>query len=859
MKKSPTWPILKSYTGKQLERIALPLGGIGTGDVCLGGSGDLRDWEIMSRPAKGYSPVMGQELAPVGPFLAVRAKAKGQAAIGKALEGPYQDSFHENAMGSMAPNHGLPRFSEASFHTTYPYGRVELSDKGFPLRAQVEAFNPLIPGNTDDSSLPVAQLRVTLKNPGSQPVDASVAFNLPNFMGDDGETPRAHAFQWSEKMKIEKDNRNKLRTAGKLRGIHMTSTGLPKDEETDGSIAIATDHKGAFSYRTNWAPFDGGDTLQEFWDDLLEDGQLENWKKKTFPHPCGTLCASMKIPAKSERSVTFYLTWHFPNRNGWTRRKEPCGTDCGCETPTGDPDNVGSYYARFYKDAWDAMKQIVPRLPKLEAQTIDFVRTITDSDLPEVVKEAALFNVSTMRSPTTIRIGSGHLMGFEGVFDHVGCCAGSCTHVWNYETTTGALFGDLASSMRDVEYSLMTSDNGLQSFRMALPFDRLPTNNVAAADGQMGSIIRFYREWQRSGDDAFLKKHWARVKAAMEFCWLPGGWDADQDGIMEGCQHNTMDVEYFGPNPQMTFWYFAALRAEEEMARHLGDDEFADKCLKLYENGRSKVDAAIFNGEYYEHKIVPVKSLKDIAKGLKLGAGAAADQSVVKPVKQLGAGCLVDQLVGVHQARLNGLGEVIPMARQKKTLRSILKYNFRKTFQHHFNHLRSYVAADDAGLVMASYPRGERPARPFPYWNEVMTGFEYTAAAHMIGVGMEKEGLQCIQAIRDRYDGTRRNPFNEAECGYHYARAMAAWSALEAWTGFSFSAVDKVIRFKPRAGTFPWSNGYAWGTVTMRERGKKWSVELQTLSGKLKAGSVKLDGFVEAKLKRDAGKLVAEF
>ena len=51
-----TWPSLRTYTGRHLRRIALPLGGIGTGTVSLGGRGNLRDWEIVNRPAKGFHP-----------------------------------------------------------------------------------------------------------------------------------------------------------------------------------------------------------------------------------------------------------------------------------------------------------------------------------------------------------------------------------------------------------------------------------------------------------------------------------------------------------------------------------------------------------------------------------------------------------------------------------------------------------------------------------------------------------------------------------------------------------------------------------------------------------------------------------
>jgi uncharacterized protein (DUF608 family) len=858
-RKSFQTPFLKEYSGQNLDRVALPLGGIGTGTVSLGGRGDLRDWEIMSRPGKGYSPSITWDLAPVHPFLAVRARPKGGDAVAKLLEGPLADSFADGPMGTTATNHGMPRFREARFTTAYPFGQVHLSDRDFPLKARIEAFNPLVPGDTEASSLPVAALRVVLKNPSRKAVEASVCFTVPNFIGDDGGERPSNMFQWSEQMKRDKTNVNRFRTAGNLRGLHMSSNGLPEHDDANGSLAVSTNHRGALSYRRTWAPFDGGDSRQEFWDDFLEDGELRDYRNDKFPHPPGSLCPSMTIPAGGERTLEFFLVWHFPNRTSWSKKKKKSAEACNC-APATPPENVGNYYAHAYRDAWDATRKIVPKLAKLERASLEFVDSVSQSDLPDCVKEAALFNLSTLRSQTTFRTASGHLCGWEGCFDSIGCCPGSCTHVWNYETATGALFGDLARSMREAEFLHATDTDGRQAFRIPLPIGHKDDrwNSVAAADGAMGTIVRGYREWQRSGDEAFLRQLWPAVRRVLEFCWIPGGWDADRDGVMEGCQHNTMDVEYLGPNPQMTGWYLAALRAGEAMARHLGEEDFAATCTALAENGRKKMEADLFNGEYFEHIITPAKSANDVADGLMLGAGAAVGQDPTNPAKQLGSGCLVDQLVGVHQARLNGLDGIIRPTTEKKTLRAIYRHNFRKNFHGHFNHLRSYVSPEDAGLLMATYPRGRRPERPFPYWNEVMTGFEYTAAAHMIAVEMEKEGLRCIEAIRARYDGRRRNPFNEAECGYHYARAMASWSTLEAWTGFRYSAVEKTIRFKAREGTFPWAAGDCWGTVKMKHGSNgRWSVRLETLGGRHAARTLHIEGVGEAKLSAKAKQSVS--
>jgi uncharacterized protein (DUF608 family) len=323
------------------------------------------------------------------------------------------------------------------------------------------------------------------------------------------------------------------------------------------------------------------------------------------------------------------------------------------------------------------------------------------------------------------------------------------------------------------------------------------------------------------------------VRATLEFCWIPGGWDADRDGVMEGCQHNTMDVEYYGPNPQMGFWYLGALRAGEEMARYLGEGDFAATCRDLYERGSRWLDQHLFNGDYYEHEIRPPRDVAAIAPGLRHHSMGAADLS--EPDLQLGAGCLVDQLVGQYMAHVCGLGYLADPGRIQRTLESIMRYNFKTSLYGHFNHMRSFALNDESALLMASYPKGRRPARPFPYFTEVMTGFEYTAAVHMLYEGQVDAGLRSIGAIRARYDGRRRSPFDEAECGHHYARAMASWAAVLALSGFQYSGVTQSMTFaapEQPAQVF-WSNGYAWGSCARTPSPDGVDVALTVLHGRL--------------------------
>ena len=213
--------------------------------------------------------------------------------------------------------------------------------------------------------------------------------------------------------------------------------------------------------------------------------------------------------------------------------------------------------------------------------------------------------------------------------------------------------------------------------------------------------MKLYRDWQLSGDDAMLRMLWPKARKALEFCWIPGGWDADQDGVMEGCQHNTMDVEYYGPNPQMEGWYLGALRACEEMARYLGEADFAAQCRDLFERGKAWTDAHLFNGEYYEQEVRPPASEDSVAPGLRVGMGAV---DLDQPAFQLGAGCLVDQLVGQYMAHVCGLGYLLDPRHARTTLRSILKHNWRSGFYDHFNNMRSYALGDESALLMGAYP-----------------------------------------------------------------------------------------------------------------------------------------------------------
>ena len=814
---NPDWPVLTSYDQDHLSRIALPLGGIGTGTVSLGGRGDLRDWEIMNRPAKGYAPRES--------FFALFAKEPGKAPVTFGLEGLLEAEDYEGFLGSQARNHFLPRFRNCEFHAAYPFGQVLLSDPDSPVDVRLEGFNPFIPGDTDASSIPMAVLRFVVRNKTNRPVQAAIAGTVQNTIGTDGTNGKVG------------ENVNTFKDANGLRGIYMTSREVPEQSECFGTMALATTAKTGVTHRTAWVHRWWGHTVMDFFDDFSADGKLTNRKRsKNVSGPRGSLAVKNTIPAKGEKTFTFLLTWHFPNRIAWPG--DPYGPKHTCCDPPND--QIGNYYTMQYRNAWDVAAKTLTELPKLEAKTLSFVKNFCDSDLPAVVKEAALYNASTLRTQTCFRLSDGKLYAWEGCFDNAGCCNGSCTHVWNYEQATAYLFGDLSLTMREVEFIDATRKDGHMDFRPGHLMAEPGCDNWAATDGQMGCIMKLYRDWQLSGDDEVLRRYWPAARKALEFCWIPKGWDGDKDGVMEGAQHHTLDTEYFGPNPLCEGWYLGALRACEEMARYLGEDDFAETCRDLFQRGRKWTDENLFNGEYYEQQIVPPGKASNVAKGLL----ANTDIDLREPWFQLGPGCLVDQLTGQFMAHVCGLGYLLKPSNVRKTLRSIFKYNRRENMFGHINYRNSFVLNEEAAMLIAVYPKGGRPKIPVPGQADVMTGFEYAAAVHMLQEGLVKQGLTCIQDIRDRYDGKKRSPFNEAECGHHYGRAMASWAAVTTLTGFHYSGVTKSMTFaaSDKPSTFFWSNGYTWGTLKQRPGKTGTRAELTVLHGSLELKKFELTG-----------------
>jgi uncharacterized protein (DUF608 family) len=771
--------------------------GMPVGGICAGQlylGGDGRLW---------HWDIFNQEIRTGG----------GNYAHPPAAESPVKQGFAlRMADGQLRPL-DVTGFPGVTFRGEYPIGTVEYRDDACPLAVKLEAFSPFIPLNAEDSSLPATVMHFTLRNTSAAPVEATLVGSLEN--------------------------------------------------------AVLLHHREAGGARVNRRVAAAGYTFLEFSAEkpthpqpVRPDVLFEDWNK-TYDNGtmglallgapaehasadasapladtlAGELGRAVKLAAGESAEVTFVVAWHFPNL-----------------VLRGISDGVGRHYASRFPSASAVVDYVVKNFERLDRETRLWRSTWYDSSLPFWFLDRTLLNASILASSTCHWFADGRFYGWEGV----GCCAGTCTHVWHYAHSAARLFPELERILRErVDFGLALLDDGAIRFRGE-------ANTGPAADGQAGSILRAYREHQMSADDAFLKRNWAGVKKALEYLIHQ---DGDGDGILAGSQHNTLDANWFGPVAWLSGLYLAALRAGEEMAREVGDEAFARQCQTIFAVGTKKIVELLFDGEYFINRPDP--------------AHPEAINS--------GSGCEIDQVMGQSWAFQVGLGRVLPQRESLSALRSLWRYNFTPDagpFRAKCKPGRWFAMAGEAGLLMCTFPRRDwdfvkAAGRGNPgfagYFNECMNGFEHQVAGHMIWEGMLQEGLAIERALDDRYHASRRNPWNEVECGDHYARSMASHGVFLAACGYEYHGPKGHLSFVPRLGAEDFKAAFTaaegWGSIQQRRTAEEQANTVTVAWGKVRLTQLTIEvppGLAEGAvqvtppraatpLERDGSRIVVRF
>jgi uncharacterized protein (DUF608 family) len=807
---------------KNLANVSFPLGGIGTGCIGLSGNGRLTEWQIFNHPNRGR--VNGYS------HFAIRAERNGEIVDARILHGDELPPYDPMPMGVPRETlSGFPHFKDVEFEEQFPFALLNFMDSTFPGSVSLRAFNPFIPGNEKDSSIPVALFEFTVVNHEESAMSYSLIGNIANPL--DGTS---------------------LHRQSKSRGIHSMHLGA---DGAPGDLCLSTD-AAETSSQCYWFSGEWFDSLQVYWNDMNSPGPFKNrllppglrTKRRAgcamnFSHHALLAAHIYLRPGESAR-VRFAVSWSFPVYEKYWHVQSDDGLSDAGDRPVVSKPSWLNYYATQWKDSVASAGYALRNWQKLEQDSRLFAETLANSSLPPKVLEAVAANLCILKSPTVLRLEDGTLYGWEGCRETVGACEGSCTHVWNYAQALPYLFPAMARRMREVDYLYNQQNDGSMPFRLQLPLGTPnTTGGMSCADGLFGNVMLVYRDWKISGDDAWMASLWPFIKKSFAWVWDPASpmkWDPDKTGVLHGRQHHTLDNELFGPNAWLSGFYLGALKAASRMARHLGEPAEADAFDALFEKGKAWIAEHLFNGEYF----IQIINLDDRKTVRDFGCDGKYWDAAGKEIKyQIGDGCGIDQVLAQWHADQSGLGDLFEPEQVRSALNAIYRHNYRKSFRNEFNACRIYALNDEGGVMMTNWPEGARkPAIPIPYDREVMTGFEYAYADHLIRRGMKEKGLSVVKSIRDRYDGMKRNPFAEVECGYYYARAMSSYALLLSFSGFRCDLGEGMIGFDPigfkksHPCRFFWSLEGAWGEV--RFDGK--SMTLVVLHGALSVRKIGL-------------------
>lgn len=811
------------YEGKNLLQIAMPLGGIGTGCFCMNGQGGFQDFSLRHRPSTTAMP--DNYISHASAFATLRITDSG---VTKLVEGPMPKERIYNlglyGCGHRKGGHpGLPRFTKASFDAEYPFGHVNLTHPDVPLTVRVTGYNPFIPLDDKNSSIPCAIIEYRLTNPTKKTVPYELAYHLSHLAGvagDDMEHP-AH--------------RGTINTVIPNRGVYFHNSEPPNSEHHGSACLMAlTDRakvKGMW-FRGGWF-----DAISVLWREV-STGQFQtnngtnNLDKEGRSGGSILLCGTLK-PGESV-THPIVVSWHYPNSNltrGGVSPKRKKAPEPAWQT----------YYAGVWENAQSVAEYVRKNYQSLRTRTMAFKDALHASTLPGEVVDAIASNLAILKSPTILRQKNGNIWGWEGCNVESGSCPGTCTHVWNYAQTLCHLFPALERSLREQELLRSMNEEGHINFRAALPDGPTDHGWHAAADGQLGGILKLCRDWMYCGDTEWLRSLYPYAKKSLDYCISI--WDPDRKGALIEPHHNTYDIEFWGPDGMCTSIYIGALSAMSVMANALGKQQDAETYARIAEKGAKYMDDVLYNGEYYQQQIL-YKELRDQSfmqqiSGTEKGSAVLELLRKEGPKYQYGSGCLSDGVIGAWMAALYGVKTPMNAAHIRSTLKAIFRHNFKRDLSSHANTQRpGYAWGDEPGLLLCTWPRGGKPTLPFVYSDEVWTGIEYQVASHLILEGFVKEGLTLVKAVRRRYDGHVRNPFNEYECGNYYARAMASYSLLNSLTGFRYSALDNTIHLAPKLpektfSTF-FSTPTAWGTI---ELSKKF-ISISVIEGKLRLARI---------------------
>lgn len=805
---------------------ALPLGGIGTGNLALAADGSLKQWQLHNignhtgtLPGSFFALRISQWEPPFNEQCVLIAQPGEPHEPTVLVNDDDVPTWQRDLLEDFSP------MASASFEGHYPFGTVTFDDDTLPVKVTLDAFTPLIPLNEDDSALPAALFTFTFTNTDPKTgLNGWLGAGLQNAIGHDGMTNPVgvHSPRYG-------GNVNTVHRADGWTELTMTNPSLNESAPRDPgagtmSLSVSGTRVSSLPQWTDPAQFmDFMATRQpvgpDEWNgvpDDLPDPQPNGITARPMPSPSGStwnggVVSQFFLEPGETTTVRVAITWHFPNRY-------VNFVQFGGVQPTYAPAThwLGNRYTTRWSDASQVTAYVHENWDTLEHHSRAWVDAMTNSDLADEpggeVADRMLTQAAIVRSPSYFQSADDRTFAFEGVLGAStpmwagfvgGSCPLNCTHVHAYAQATAKLFPRMERSMRETEFTITQAPEGFIPHRVLLPLEtpqiwdrEIGGPGDPALDGMLSIVLRTYREARYQAGSAWLEQYWPNLVRLMDY--IENTWDPDSTGLLHGIQPSTHDIDLCGINSYMGTYWLAALRAMEEISKLLGDDERASHYRERFEASSRAYDEALFTGEYYRQV---------------LEEGDRDDF-------QWKDGCLSDQLIGQWWAHQLDLGYLLPRDHVVTALKNVVRLNLRTGFDDFEHPYRSFATGKETGLLMCSWPTGGRPDVPTRYCDEVWTGIEYQVAAHCLHEGLIDEGYTVLHGLWARYDGTTRNPYNEIECGDHYTRALSGWSVFDELTGITWNQFTGELRIarEPRRSLVVMT-GTGWGTLTRDEGG----------------------------------------
>jgi len=813
-----------SLHGINLRAAAMPIGGIGTGSIAMGADGFLKQWQItnsirhLSFVPNSFFGIWVKNLEKSEIPSITRALVCSNFRKDPSFDPPKSTNDHIIGAGAKDMLKYLPTVEDIQYDGEYPISFLRFIDKNLPIEISLTVYNPFIPLDSKNSGLPLIVFDFRIQNPTENSHEVSLISNFLNFIGWNG----INVFKGCS-YKHFGGNINSLKRIGDWHAIQMNSETILKKDPRWGDVTFAINTSDPM-VSLQW------DDLETFWADFSKQGNLPPTKSsetssigKTW---VGSLGSKVILAPGECQNIKFVLAWNFPNRVvDWYAQQKNLFDD---HTEFW----IGNHYNEWFKNSISVIKYFQQNIKYLIEKTKKYHNIFFSTTLAPDVLTSISAPLSSIRAPTCFWTREGEFHGFEGCHGAPtwrrdgGCCPLDSTIVWYFVFSLAHLFPTLERSMLETDFRLQ-QESGLLHHRKVIP-DYLPQIQYGdlmppGLDGMLGIILKIYRYYLITADREFLDSTWSLIEQLMNYIFREK--DKEMKGIIESDQPNTYDCfncTLGGINTFIGSLYLTTLLVGEKISKILDKPIWEKKFKQAFLSGRKILDETCWNGDYYIQKYDEKKYHNH----------------------QYGNGCHSDQLNGQWWAFELGLGYILPKEHVIKAVESIVKYNFKESLEG-IQQGREFASAFDSGLLNCTWPNNDPPNQPLIYYNEVWTGVEYEVAALCLYTGNIENALKILQAIRKRYDGTRRNPWNEIECGDHYIRAMSSWTILHAFTGFRYNRELFQFHLGPQIHSDNFTTffvtGNAWGQVSQKIEEGKLSFILSVAYGELEIKSIRLN------------------